>query len=191
MIFLFMLFAQASLPPQFSECLRENSSSAFSAAAIAEMAKTSQVTYCKTQTDIITTLDLANIIKNPNVNAGISVVNTIYSVQELTSLARAGKYMLYVDGTRISVLDLVNLSREGVQLAVISGSAGLTRPDLLRLAQERPFILNVNSNLLKSDLQDYAKAGVQLVIRSSQSGLSSQDITDIVKASADRVTIMP
>lgn len=181
----------AALPPQFSECLQLNSGSNMTAADVAEIAKVSRITYCQNQISLVGKSDLVSMLSNPNVNLGISVSRTSHTSQDLLDMAAVGSYVLYVDSSRLSRDNLVSLLNAGVKLVVMSGSSGLSRADLLILAQAKPFIYNVNSVVLKSDLQDYVRTGVEIVIRSSQAGLSRQDILEVAQLNSEKVSIFP
>lgn len=181
----------AALPPQFSECLQQNSGSYMTAADVTEIAKVSRITYCQNQVSLIGKTDLLSMLSNPNVNMGLSVSKTSYTNQDFIDMAAAGTYVLYVDSSRLSRDNLVALLNANVQLVVMSGSSGLSRADLLILAAVKPFIYNVNSVVLKADLQDYVRAGVQVVIRTAQAGLSRQDILDVAQLNSERVSIFP
>lgn len=188
---IFGSIAFAALPPQFSECLRDNTSSAMNATDLSAIAKISKITYCQNQVGLVTKADTMTILRNPNVNMAISLSKTTYTIEDLNDIATSGSYLLYVDGSRLSLANLQTLSRAGVQLVVMSSTAGLSKGDLMTLAQERPFILNVNSPLLKADLRDYVTAGIQIVIRTNQAGLTGADILEVAQLSSDRVTVLP
>lgn len=181
----------AALPPQFSECLQQNSGSNMSATDVAEIAKVSRITYCQNQVSIIGKSDLLTMLANPNVNLGVSLSRTSYSSQDLLDMAAAGTYVLYVDSARLSRDNLVSLLNAGVQLVVMTATSGLSKSDLTTLAATKSFILNVNSVVLKSDLQDYVRAGVQVVIRTAQAGLSRQDILEVAQLNSEKVSIFP
>lgn len=189
--FLFSVSVSAALPPQFSECLSQNSGTNMSATDVAEIAKVSRITYCQNQVSIVGKTDLQAMLANPNVNVGISVSKTSYSNQDLLDMAATGTYVLYVDGSRLSRDNLVALLNAGVQVVVLSGSSGLSKLDLLAMAAAKSFILNVNSSVSKADLQDYVRAGMQVVIRTSQAGLSRQDILDVAQLNTEKVSIFP
>lgn len=190
-VFMVSIGSYGALPPQFSECLRENSSTNMSTEDITEIAKVSRVTYCQNQVGPVSKADIISLLHSPNVQMGISLMRTAYSLTDLKDLAGAGSYVLYVDSSKLSRDNLISLAQAGVQLVVMSGASGLYRADLLALAAAKPFVFNVNSNVLRSDLKDYVKAGVQVVIRSSQSGLSRADILDVALVNSEMVTIMP
>lgn len=193
LVFLFFFSSRSfgALPPQFSECLYENTGTNVSSADIVEIAKVSKVTYCQNQVGIINKSDTINILSNPNVQVGISLMKTAYSFADLMDLASAGTYVLYVDNTEMSRDNLTSLANAGVQLVIMSSTSGLSRADLLAIAAAKSFIYNVNSAVLRADLRDYVTAGVQVVIRSSQSALSRADILDVALVNSERVTIMP
>lgn len=188
---LFSVSVWAALPPQFSECLSQNSGTNMSATDVTEIAKVSRITYCQNQVSIIGKADLQAMLANPNVNVGISVSKTSYSNQDLLDMAGTGTYVLYVDGSRLSRDNLIGLLNAGVQVVVMSGSSGLSKLDLLAMAATKTFILNVNSAVSKTDLQDYVRVGMQIVIRTSQAGLSRQDILDVAQLNTEKVSIFP
>ena len=125
----------AALPPQFSECLSQNSAANMTAADVAEIAKVSRITYCQNQVSIIGKTDLQTMLANPNVNVGVSVSKTSYSSQDLLEMAGTGTYVLYVDGGRLSRDNLVSLLNAGVQVVIRTSQAGLSRQDILDVAQ--------------------------------------------------------
>lgn len=191
---LFLLYVAeslAALPPQFSECLNDVSSSSMSVADIKEIAKVSRVTYCQNQVTLVGKLETQDLLTNPNVQLGISVAKTSYSYTDFLDMARSGKYVLYVDGPRISRDNLISLSQAGVQLVVLSSSSGFSKADLLQIATAKPFILNVNSYATQTDLRDYLTAGIQLVIRTSQVGLSGAAISEVAALNSGLVTVLP
>lgn len=183
--------ALAALPPQYSECLRENSGTNMSVADLKDIARISKVTYCQNQVGLVGKPETMELLRSPNIQVGISLGKTTYTVTDLVDLARAGTFVLYVDSSRLTRENLISIANAGAQLVVLSNSAGLTRADLMLLAAAKPFVLNVNSLLSKTDLRDYAAAGIQVVIRSSQSGLSKADILDVALGNSEMVTIMP
>ncbi|MGZ3772921.1 MAG: hypothetical protein ACXVCY_05365 [Pseudobdellovibrionaceae bacterium] len=180
-----------ALPSHFSECLSENTGTNMTIADILEIAKISKVTYCQNQMGLANKEDTMTLLRNPNIQVGISLSRTAYLVADLLDLATAGSYLLYVDSTKLARDDLISLAQAGVQLVIMTVSSGLARDDLLAIARVKSFILNVNSAVLASDLQDYIRAGVQIVIRSSQSGLSRADIIDVALVNSEMVTVMP
>lgn len=183
--------SQAALPPQFAECLRENSSTNLSVADLKEIARAAPVTFCQNQVSAIGKLQVQDLLTSPNVQVGISVAKTEYSYSDFVDIARTRSYVLYVDSNRITRDNLVALSQAGVQLVIMSGSAGLTKTDLMQLAAAKPFIINVNSPLSRADLRDFVSAGVQLVIRTGQAGLSRADIIDVTSLNTALVSIVP
>ncbi|MGZ3771733.1 MAG: hypothetical protein ACXVCP_19325 [Bdellovibrio sp.] len=193
LIFIFCLSSQShgALPPQFSTCFYENSGSNMSATDITEIAKVSKVTYCQNQVGIINKADTINLLKNPNIQVGISLTKTAYLFSDLMDLAGSGSYLLYVDNNRLSRDNLISLAQAGVQLVIMTSSSGLSRADLMAIAAAKPFILNVDSIVSRDDLRDYVTAGVQIVIRTSQSGLSRADILDVASVNSEKVSIMP
>ncbi|KYG67059.1 hypothetical protein AZI86_08580 [Bdellovibrio bacteriovorus] len=191
-LFLFFgMWAQAALPPQFSECLSDLSSTNMSAADVKEIAKVSRVTYCQNQVSLVGKVETQDLLTNPNIQIGISVAKTAYSYTDFLDMARSGKYVLYVDGSRISRDNLISLSQAGVQLVVLASSSGLSKADLLQMASAKSFILNVNATTTQADLRDYLTAGIQLVIRTSQVGLSGAAIGEVAALNSALVTIMP
>ncbi|WP_374029593.1 hypothetical protein [Bdellovibrio bacteriovorus] len=192
--FILLLFAWnslAALPPQFSECFVENSSTNLSVADLKDIARVSKVTYCQNQVGLVGKPETLDLLRSPNIQVGISVSRTSYTATDFVDLARAGSYVLYVDGNRLPLADLITIANAGAQLVVVSASSGLSKADLLALAAAKPFILNVNSLLTRIDLRDYVTAGIQVVIRASQSGLSRADIMEAAQANANMVTLMP
>jgi hypothetical protein len=183
--------AQAALPPQFSECLGDQSSINMSIADLKEIAKVSRITYCQNQVSLVGKVETQDLLSNPNVQVGISVAKTSYSYTDFLDMARSGKYVLYVDGQRISRDNLISLSQAGVQLVVLANSSGLSKADLLQMATAKSFILNVNATTTQADLRDYLTAGIQLVIRTSQVGLSGAAIGEVAALNSALVTIMP
>jgi hypothetical protein len=183
--------AWAALPPQFSDCLGEISSTGMSTSDVKEIARVSRVTYCQNQISPVTKLETQDLLSNPNVQMGISVAKTNYSFTDLMDFARSGKYVLYVDGSRISRDNLISLSQAGVQLVVVSSISGFSKTDLLQIAAAKPFILNVNSVTTQTDLRDYLTAGIQLVIRTSQVGLGGAAIGEIAALNSAMVTVLP
>lgn len=184
-------WAQAALPPQFSECLSDLSSTNMSVADVKEIAKVSRVTYCQNQISLVGKVETQDLLTNPNVQVGISIAKTGYSYTDFLDMARSGKYVLYVDGPRITRDNLISLSQAGVQLVVLANSSGLSKADLLQMATAKSFILNVNAVTTQSDLRDYLTAGIQLVIRTSQVGLSGAAISEVAALNSALVTIMP
>lgn len=185
------LMAKAALPPQFSECLRENSGTIMTVTDLKEISRLSRVTYCQNQVGIVGKVETMDLLKSPNIQVGISLSKTTYSQLDLMDLAASGSYVLYVDSSRLTRDNLIALAQANVQLVLMSSTAGLSKADMLILAAAKPFILNVNSPVPRADLRDYVTAGVQVVIRSSQSGLSRADILDVAQVNSEMVTIMP
>ncbi|KHD88978.1 MAG: hypothetical protein OM95_05805 [Bdellovibrio sp. ArHS] len=195
LIFSLFLFvpglSKAALPSQFSECLRENSATNMSVQDLREIARVSQVTYCQNQVGLVGKAEIIQLLQSPNINIGISVSKTTYSATDFVDLARAGSFVLYVDGARLTVPNLIAIAQAGAQLVVMTASAGISKTDLLTLAAAKPFILNVNSPTSALDLRDYVAAGMQIVIRSAQAGLSRVDIMSVATANSALVTVMP
>lgn len=183
--------AFAALPPQYSECLNNESGTKLSIYDLREISKVSSLTLCQNQISLLNKYDTADLIKGGNVRAGISLSKSTYLKEDLLDIAKAGPYVLYVDSPKLDKSALIELLRAGVQIVVLSASSGLAKPDLMELARVKPFILNVDSSMLKEDLRDIVNAGTQVVIRSNQSNLLKEDIIFVVKAKPDLVTIMP
>lgn len=195
-LFLFVLVAmsvtaKAALPPQFSECLNDNTSTNMSVADLKEIARVSRVTYCQNQIGLIGKVETQDLLTSPNIQVGISVGKTSYSYTDFLDMARTRSFVLYVDSMRITRDNLISLSQAGVQLVVVSASAGLSKADLMQIAAAKPFILNVNSTVSRVDLRDYVAAGVQVVIRTGQAGLSRADIMEVAALNTALVTILP
>ncbi|MEK2689764.1 hypothetical protein [Bdellovibrio sp. GT3] len=180
----------AALPPQFSECLSTDGSSA-SIYDVKEIAKVAKVNYCQNQLGLTNKFDTLDLLKTGNVNVGISVAKTTYTREDLMELAKAGSYVLYVDGNRIAKEYLTDLAKNGVQLVVMSATAGLAKQDLLDFAKVRPFVYNINSNVVKEDVKELVGAGVTVIFRSNASGLSREQIIEIAKVNPDLVTLSP
>lgn len=195
-VILFVLIAlsvssKAALPPHFTDCLKENSSTNLSVADLKEIAKVSPVTYCQNQVSVVGKLEIQDLLTSPNVQLGISVGKTAYSYTDFMDMARTRPYVLYVDSARLSRDNLVALSQAGVQLVIVSASAGFSKMDLMQLAAAKTFILNVNSPMSRTDLRDFVNAGVQLVIRTGQAGLSRADILEVAALNTALVSIVP
>lgn len=188
--FLFSVQAMAALPPQFSECMSGDSSS-ISTQDVRDIAKVSKVTYCQNQMGLTNKFDTLDMLRNKNIQVGISIAKTSYLREDLMDLAKAGSYVLYVDSNRIAKEYLMDLQRAGVQLVVMTGNAGLVASDLRDMARVKSYVLNVNSPMVKEDLKTLVDLGVQVVIRSNQSALAKEDIVEIAKVNPDNVSIMP
>ncbi|MEN0060473.1 MAG: hypothetical protein AAGB31_16655 [Bdellovibrio sp.] len=185
------LSGHAALPPQFSECLTGDSA-ALSSYDVHDIAKVAKVTYCQNQMGITNKTETLTMLKNKNIQIGISIAKTSYSREDLLELARAGSYALYVDSNRIAKEYLPEIAKAGAQLIIISSTSGLAATDLRTLVQQgKPFVYNVNSNATKEDLKSLVSLGVEVVIRSSQVGLSKEDIMEIARVNTDSVTILP
>ncbi|KYG69295.1 hypothetical protein AZI87_08845 [Bdellovibrio bacteriovorus] len=187
----FSLSSWAALPPQFSECLRENSATNMSVADLREIARVSAVTYCQNSVGLVGKAETMQLLQSPNINVGISVSKTTYSATDFVDLARAGSFVLYVDSARLTVPNIISIAQAGAQVVVMTASAGISKTDLLTMAAAKPFVLNVNSATSATDLRDYVAAGIQVVIRSSQSALSRADIMTVAAANSALVTVMP
>lgn len=187
----FSLSVQAALPPPFSDCLVETTGATMTVYDLKELAKLSKVTVCQGGKSLIGKYETIDLLKTANVNLGISLAKTDYTKDDLLDLAKSGKYLLYVDGNRLLKENLIELSKAGVQLAIMSETSGLSKADLLAIAKEKPFVYNVNSNILKETLIELVNEGVQLVIRTNQSTLSKYDILAVVKVDANLVTVLP
>ncbi|UYL10205.1 hypothetical protein B9G69_006385 [Bdellovibrio sp. SKB1291214] len=180
----------AALPPQFADCM-STEGSASSVYDVKEIAKVAKVNYCQNQIGLTNKYDTIDLLKTRNVNVGISVSKTTYTQEDLSELAKSGSYVLYVDGTRIAKEYLNGLASQGVQLVVMSATAGLANADLLNLAKTRPFVYNVNSTVVKEDVKALVAAGVTVVFRSNASGLTKEQIVEIAKVNPDLVTLSP
>lgn len=180
----------AALPPQFSDCLNtENPQmSVYDLQAIAAVAK---VNYCQNQMGLTNKYDTLALLKTTNVNLGVSVAKTTYSREDLMEMAKVSGYVLYVDGNRIAKEYLMDLSKAGVQLVVMSATANLSKADLLQIAKAHSFIYNVNSAVLKEDLKDLVNAGVTVVLRVGQYGMSKEDVVEVAKLNPSLVSIAP
>lgn len=192
--FLFALIPSisfAALPPQYFDCLRENSGTSMSVADLKEIAKAVRVTYCQNQVGFFGVAETKDLLSSPNIQVGISLAKTNYSQQDFLSLASAGSYVLYVDSARLNRIDLNALAAAKVQLVIVASSSGLSKLDLLQVAQAKPFILNVDVPMSRSDLLDYVNAKVQVVIRSGQSGISRADILALAQVNSELVTVLP
>jgi len=181
----------AALPPQFSECLRENSGTVMTVDDLKEISKVSRVTYCQNQVGPLGKADIMDLLSSSNIQVGISLSKTTYSVTDLLDLASSGSYVLYVDSSRLTRDNLIALANANVQLVVMTATANLSKADLLAIAAAKPFILNVNSPLSQVDLVDYVTAKIQVVIRSAQSGLSRADVLAVAGVNSELVTVMP
>ncbi|QDK36484.1 hypothetical protein [Bdellovibrio sp. NC01] len=186
----FSLPSMAALPPQFSECLNGDSGTV-SSGDIADIAKVSKVTYCQNQLGLTNKLDTQELLKNKNIQLGISIAKTNYTREDLMDLAKTGSYVLYVDSTRIPKEYLIDIAKAGAQLVIISATAGLSTFDLRDIARAKSFVYNVNSAVTKDDLKSLVDVGVQVVIRSNQSALTKDDIVEVARVNSDLVTVMP
>ncbi|HEX7674270.1 MAG TPA: hypothetical protein VF412_08865 [Bdellovibrio sp.] len=182
--------AMAALPPQFSECLFGDSASV-STQDVKDIAQVSKVTYCQNQIGLTNKSDTMDMLKNKNIQVGISLAKTNYSREDLIDLAKTGSYVLYVDSSKLTKEYLIDIAKAGAQLVVVSATAGLSASDLRDIARAKPFVYNVNSASQKEDLKSLVDLGVQVVIRSSQAGLSKEDIVEVAKANSDLVSVMP
>ncbi|MBO9665828.1 MAG: hypothetical protein J7501_03340 [Bdellovibrio sp.] len=194
LLFISLIFAssvsKAALPPQFSECMKVDSS-AMSIYDVKDIAKVAKVNYCQNQMGMTNKYDTIDLLKSRNVQVAISIGKTTYTREDLLEMAKAGPYLLYVDSNRIAKEYLAELSAAGVQLAVMSGSAGLAQADLMTLAKVKPYVYNVNSAVNKEDLKALVGAGVNVVIRSNQSGLAKEDLVEVAKVNPDLLTFSP
>ncbi|MFS4459325.1 hypothetical protein [Bdellovibrio sp. HCB2-146] len=182
---------QAALPPQFTDCMNDNSGTSLSTADMKEISKVSNLTVCQNQINLLSKYDAVDLLKSPNVKMGISLARTGFTRTDLMDMAKSGTYVLYVDTAVLDKTFIMDLQRAGVQIVVVSAGAGLTKFDMLDMAKVKPFILNLNSTMTKEDLRQLVTAGVQVVIRMNQAGLSRSDIIEVAKANAELVTVMP
>lgn len=180
----------AALPPQFSECIRADTSSMASVSDLRDMAKVSKVTYCQNQVTLVGAADVKELLKS-NVDVGISLARTSYSYDQLLDMASSGSYLLYVDATKLSVAQLTALAQQGVQLAIMSSTSGLSQSDLVNLGNTKSFIYNVMSTVPRADLQALVNLGVQVVIRTAQSGMTKDDIVAVAQTNSSLVTVYP
>ena len=192
-VFSFLSFslAFAALPPQFSECMGNDGGTKLSIYDLRDISKVSTLTVCQNQLSLLNKYDTADLIKNGKVRAGISLSKSTYLKEDLLDIAKSGTYVLYVDNAKLDKTALMDLLRAGVQVVVMTASSGLAKPDLIEMARVKPFILNVDSIMLKEDLRDIVNAGTQVVIRSNQANLTKDDIIFVARANADLVTVMP
>ncbi|WP_413559659.1 hypothetical protein [Bdellovibrio sp. HCB209] len=180
----------AALPPQFADCLGTDAS-ALSVYDVKEIAKVAKVNYCQNQIGLTNKFDTLDLLKSRNVNIGISVNKTTYTREDLEEMAKVGPYVLYVDGNRIAKEYLNGLASQGVQMVVMSATAGLSKQDLVTLAKARPFVYNVNSAVVMEDVRELVQNGVTVVFRSNSSGLSREQIVEIAKVNPELVQISP
>jgi hypothetical protein len=194
MLLLWKIFfptVMAALPPQFSTCLYSQNS-AFTAADVQKIGQVSKITYCQNQIGLTNKNDIAELLKNKNIQVGITLSRTTYSSAELLDLAKTGSYMLYVDTPNLGKTNLLELQKAGVQLVIFSSTATeLQVNDLLELAKIRPFIFNVDSVAKKDDLKSLMQAGVQVVLRSGLSWLSNSDIGELAKVNPELISVIP
>lgn len=183
--------AEAALPPQFSECLSSSSASTLSVADMKSLAEVAKLTFCQNQVGPLGKTDLQNLLASPNIQVGVSLAKTSYSITDLLDLAAAGSYVLYVDSSRLTAANLTALAQAGVQLVLMGTASGLLKSDIIALAAVRPLILNVNTFMSRADLLDYIGAGIDVVVRTSQAGLNVEDITALAQLNSGRVTILP
>lgn len=183
--------AQAALPPQFSECLNSSSASNLSVADMKALAEVAKLTFCQNQVGPLGKVDLQNLLASPNIQVGVSLAKTSYSITDFLDLATAGSYVLYVDSSRLSSANLLALAQAGVQLVLMGTSSGLSKADIISLAAAKPLILNVNTFMSRADLLDYLNAGIDIVVRTSQAGLNLEDITALAQLNSGKVTILP
>lgn len=183
--------AQAALPPQFSECLNSSSASTLSVADMKALAEVTKLTFCQNQVGPLGKTDLENLLASPNIQVGVSLAKTSYSITDLLDLASVGNYVLYVDSSRLSSANLTSLAQAGVQLVFMGTASGLSKSDIISLAAVKPLILNVNTFMSRADLLDYIGAGVDIVVRTSQAGLNLEDITALAQLNSGKVTILP
>ncbi|QDK44002.1 hypothetical protein DOM22_01905 [Bdellovibrio sp. ZAP7] len=189
-LILFSSVSLAALPPQFADCLSTEVSSA-SIYDVKEIAKVAKVNYCQNQMGLTNKFDTIDLLKTGNANVGISVAKTTYTREDLSDMSKSGSFVLYVDSNRIAKEYLNTLASQGVQLVVMSATAGLSQADLLTLARVRPFVYNVNSAVIKEDVMALVQAGVTVVFRSNTSGLSREQIVEIAKVNPSLVTLSP
>ena len=190
-IFFAFSSAQAALPPHFSECMSNDGGTKLSVYDLRDISKVSSLTVCQNQLSLLNKYDTADLIKNGKVRAGISLAKSTYLKEDLLDIAKSGTYILYVDSAKLDKTALMELLRAGVQVVVMTASSGLAKADLMEMARVKPFILNVDSIMLKEDLREIVNAGTQVVIRSNQASLTKDDIIFVAKANADLVTVMP
>lgn len=189
-LFLFPVFSFAALPPQFSECL-VGDSGAISTQDLRDIAKVSKVTYCQNQLGLTNKDDTLDMLKDKNIQLGISLAKTNYSREDLIDIAKAGSFVLYVDSSKLAKEYLIDIAKAGAQLVIISATSGLSFSDLRDIGRAKSFVYNVNSGVTKDDLKALVDIGVQVVIRSNQSALSKDEIIEVAKVNSDLVTIMP
>lgn len=185
--------AQAALPPQYSECLHQDSLSSLNVVSVydlKEIAKNSKVIYCENQVSAVGKSDTIDLLKS-HVDIGISLARTNYFKEDLIQMAAAGPYLLYVDNANIGRDSLIDIAKAGAQLVIMSATAGLTQSDLLTIAQAKPFIYHVNSAIPKDNLKALLDAKVQLVISSSSSNISRGDLVALGTGDPAAITIIP
>lgn len=190
-LFAYMGSVQAALPPQFSECLNSSSASTLSVADMKALAEVTKLTFCQNQVGPLGKIDLQNLLSSPNIQVGVSLAKTSYSITDLLDLATAGSFVLYVDNSRLSSANLLSLAQAGVQLVIMGTASGLSKSDIISLAAVKPLVLNVNTFMSRADLLDYIAAGIDVVIRTSQAGLNLEDITALAQLNSGKVTILP
>jgi hypothetical protein len=194
-LFLFVSFcfssAFAALPPQFYECMGSQGGTKMSVTDLREISKVSPLTICQNQLSLLNKYDTGDLIKNGKVSAGISVAKSSYLKEDLLDIAKSGSYVLYVDSAKLEKMALIELMRAGVQVVVMTAASGLSVPDMMEMARAKPFIVNVDSIMLKEDLRNLVSLGTQVVIRSNQANLTKDDIIYVAKVNSDLVTILP
>lgn len=191
LFFIFTRNAQAALPPQFSECLNSSSASTLSVSDLKALAEVAKLTFCQNQVGLVGKTDLQNLLASPNIQVGVSLAKTSYSITDLLDFAAAGSFVLYVDSSRLTRANLSALAEAGVQLVLMGTSSGLSKSDIISLAAQKPLILNVNTFMSRADLLDYINAGIDVVVRTSQAGLNLADITALAQLNSGKVTILP
>ncbi|MDG0817117.1 hypothetical protein [Bdellovibrio svalbardensis] len=189
-VFLLSIKSIAALPPQFSECLVGDSGTV-STQDLRAIAKVSKVTYCQNQLGLTNKSDTVDLLKDKNIQLGISLAKTNYSREDLVEMAKAGSFVLYVDSSKLAKEYLIDIAKAGAQLVIISATSGLSFSDLRDIGRAKSFVYNVNSGVVKEDLKALVDIGVQVVIRSNQSALSKEDIVEVAKVNSDLVSIMP
>ncbi|GEM_PF-1487982 len=180
----------AALPPHFSECMRE-AGSLVSIRALKEISQVSTVTYCQNQISTVSKYEVIDLLKSPKVQLAISLARTNYIREDLMEMAKSGPFLLYVDSPKISKEYLPALMRAGVDLVIMSNTAGLAQVDLLALARTKSYVYNVNSSVIASDLAALVAAGVHVVIRNNFSGLSAADVVRVASVNNSLVTVFP
>lgn len=180
----------AALPPHFSECMRETNS-LVSIRALKEISEVSTVTFCQNQISTVSKYEVIDLLKGSKVNLAISLARTNYLREDLLEMARSGPFLLYVDSPKISKEYLPALMRAGIDLVIMSNTAGLAQVDLLALARTKSFVYNVNSGVIASDLSALVAAGVHVVIRNNDSRLTAADIVKVAQVNNALVTVLP